>query len=125
MIGVTSDMILKSVVLSLILGLISGGAKGVLHTFFILFKKLQKPEIPKNTTVRGNAVFGNLFDFWFTLVLGIIYVLILYVSTDGAFYFVSLVALFLGFVFAKSLSVFMLKLFKTPKSENMYNLRSF
>lgn len=97
MISVTTDMILRSVLFSLILGGIFGGIYTFLRLNVLLLKKLFSCLFKRNFVMKKRPFLPEVFDFLFILTLGLAYVLLLYVFTDGVFYPVSLIALFLGF----------------------------
>ena len=106
MISVTTDMILKSVLFSLLTGAIYGGIYSFLKADFQLFKGLLCRLFKRKNTREKRSVFGEIFDFFFALTVGATYLLILYSFTDGVFYPISLVALLLGFnLVARILSV--------------------
>lgn len=109
MISVTTDMILKSVLFSLLSGAIFGGIYSFLKANFQLFKSLLCRLFKRKSITGKRSVFGEIFDFFFALTVGAIYILILYAFTDGVFYPISLVALFLGFNLAARILAILLK----------------
>ena len=97
MISVTSDMIFKSVVFSLILGAVSGLIYSVWHVFSSFFMEVAFRLLKRQKRAPRRSFLPNLFDFLFFLSVGIVYILILYAFTDGIFYLISLVSLLVGF----------------------------
>ena len=97
MISVTTDMILKSVLFSLLLGAVFGGIYSFFKANFQFFKGLFCRLFNRSNIIEKRSVFGEIFDFFFALTVGAAYLLILYAFTDGVFYPISLVAMLLGF----------------------------
>lgn len=118
-------MIFRCALFSLMIGLVFGGLNCLCGVIFALIKKLKSRIFPSRTLTAQKQITNHVFDFFFALFVGITYLFAVYTFTDGAFYFISLVALLLGFAFAKYTLLKTFKLLKTTKSENMQNLRSF
>ena len=116
MIAVTSDMIFCAVLASSLLGAICGIihalARALSSLFFSLFSRICKCKKETFKRVYKHAAFSNVCDFLFVLAIGIAYVLILYSSTDGVFYPVTLAALCVSFTSANSTVLSILKTLK-------------
>ena len=116
MITVTSDMIFRAVVASSLLGVISGTIYALMRVFSSLFcailSRIFKGKKETFKRVYKHAAFSNVCDFFFVLAIGIAYVLILYSSTDGVFYPVTLAALCVSFTAANSTVLSILKILK-------------
>ena len=101
MISVTYDMILGAIVASIVVGILSGAIYAFFSDGSRLLSRLFKRLIKREGAVAKSTVIGNAFDFFFTLTVGAVYVLILYAFTDGVFFFLPLSAIFLGFLLGK------------------------
>lgn len=112
MISVTFDMIFKSVVFSLLLGAVSGLIYSVLHVFSSFFTGVAFRLFKKKKRTLRRSFLSNLFDFLFFLSVGTAYILVLYASTDGVFYLISLVSLSVGFGVVSSIVSSLPKKFK-------------
>ena len=103
MISVSSDMILRTVIASALLGILGGALYsllfGIARLAFGCILKLFKKAYVK----QSGAFFENAYDFVFILLLGIFFVLILYAFNDGVFFFLPLFALFTSFILSKRL----------------------
>ena len=108
MISVTSDMIFRSVLYSLILGALSGLMYTLaVYVFRLLFRMLVRRDFCEinHMSIR---IFRNTADFIFSFSIGVLYLLVLYAFTDGVFNLVSLTALFVGFFsFRGTLRIFL------------------
>ena len=115
MIGVSSDMIFGSVVLSFLLGVAFGALRAVLFGVFRALHTLLSRIKKEAKAKRESRLFFNAFDFLFFTVMGILYLLVLYVSTDGVFFVSSASMLFLGFYLGKKLMGAFFALFSKSK----------
>ena len=106
MITVTSDMIFRAVVASSLLGVISGTIYALMRVFSSLFcailSRIFKGKNESFKRICKHAVFANICDYVFVLVVGIAYILILYALTDGVFYLLTLVTLCGSFIAGNS-----------------------
>ena len=102
MIGVSSDMVLESVVLSFLLGVFSGAFRALILGTLSVFRLLSRAE-KAGKTRREKRFLINVFDFFFFFAVGILYLLVLYVGTDGVFFVSSAVSLCIGFCLGKGL----------------------
>ena len=97
MISVSTDMILTAVATSLLLGIFFAIIYSVLPALFSLFFAIALRLFRVRKKRRETSYRNGIFDFFFTLVGGIAYILLLYAYTDGVFFLCTLAALFLGF----------------------------
>ena len=98
MISLPFGMILKSVLFSALTGLTFGAIYSLLCgicTFLFSVSKLRG--------FFGNGILHHLFDFVFTIFVGIVFLLLSYVSTDGIFSIYSLFVLVVAFLTGKHL----------------------
>ena len=103
MISVTTDMIFRAVIFSLVLGVSSGVVYSLILALCVVMGGIvDHGKKRKKSYGRSAFVFKNLFDFFFTLTVGIAYLLILYVCTDGTFNIISLMSLLFGFLLTRS-----------------------
>ena len=101
MISVTSSMIFGAIAASLVLGVISGVTYAFLLGIYAVATRLFAAILKREKEVQTNSAWRNIFDFFFTLTVGVVYVLILYAFTDGVFFILPLLALFLGVMAGK------------------------
>ena len=95
MISLDFDMILTSVIMSVLLGIISAPIYLVFKALIYCFASLNR-----NNSKKGSlfiAVVANTIDFTFITVMGIAQILINYVACDGAFSGYSLIAMVISF----------------------------
>ena len=110
MIGVSSDMVLESVVLSFLLGVFSGAFRALIFGTLSFFRLLLSRAEKSGKTRREKRFLINVFDFFFFFAVGILYLLVLYVGTDGVFFVSSAVSLCIGFCLGKGFVCAFLKL---------------
>ena len=104
MISVTYEMILKSVLLSAIAGTIAGVLYFVFDLMLALFTGIPKHlRHNKKTDESTSAKQHNVFDFLFTLSIGVAYFLLSYVTVDGAFEIYSIITVFAAFFISRQL----------------------
>ena len=105
MISVTSDMVLRATIFSLVLGVVSGSIYAVFARLTLILLKMVFKNFRWRKSVRHTSVFRHVFDFVYVVAIGFCYILSLYVFTDGVFFLCTLAALFLGFMLSvKTLS---------------------
>ncbi len=101
-ISVTTDMIFRACLFSLLLGLIYGIVSvlffRLLHLIEVLIFRLLKKDA---TPFLISDTARHVFSFLFTFCVGLSYILIIYAFTDGVFYFCTLLALLFGFLISK------------------------
>jgi hypothetical protein len=61
---------------------------------------------------------SDFFDFFFTLVIGVLYILVLYAFTDGVFFFCTALTLLLGFFSVRKILRFCIEHLKFAKKKN-------
>ena len=125
MISVSSDMILRAVLASATPGILCGALYSVILGIYRLLSGAFLKLIKHTGRARKNPFSENVYDFIFTLAMGIGFVLILYVFTDGVFYFLPLFALFITFFLTKRALDLLFAPRKQKQRKNMHNLRFF
>lgn len=94
-------MILGAIVASLTVGILSGAVYAFFTDGAMLLSRLFHRIFKRKSRGKKPTVISHAFDFFFTLTVGIVYVLILYAFTDGVFFFLPLCAIFLGILLGK------------------------
>ena len=113
MISVSSDMIFRAVVFSLLLGLLNGSVYIIFRLISALFRSGIRHALKRDKSTKRAREYSNIFDFVFTFSVGIEYILLIYAFTDGVIYFVSLLTLLMGFFASKTV---LSKIFTRNKS---------
>ena len=104
MISTSSEMILNSVVFSFFFGILCSLFHTLIQRLSELFLRVIRALRKKDTnSYRDSRSVLNVLDFFFTILVGCVYILFTYVLLDGVFDYYSLIMLFLTFIVGKRL----------------------
>lgn len=104
MIALSADMIFSAVACATVIGVILGAIYAFFCGMSALFSRIIKlRDSREEEDKEGVGILVNVFDFLFTVFAGMVYIVLTYVFTEGAFSAYSLLAYLIGFLLGKSI----------------------
>ena len=98
MISVSFEMFFNSVFFSMLFGAVSGMAYTLIKAIFLPLKRLyNRSDQVKKETYCKCGILQNLFDFTFTVILELVWLIMQYVLMDGALEIYSILSFILFF----------------------------